>query len=265
MRATKAMPRDKSIPPTTPSKHLARQALVEALEFRTLFAATHLAFGNQLSTTVAGQAMSAITIDILDGSNALVTTDNSTIVLSIASGPTGSGNLSIPVQACKMGVLPTLLVPDDRRTVRPAGQPAMRGSPARFPTLPITPGTATQLVFVQQPTTAQAGMQLIPSIVAAEDPFGNIDASFSGQVTFLATVNGQVDLHESRRQRTGHLRGIRHHRGRFIHLLRHLGRPDSRRLHSCSLSRRFAATQIAPPSSRRMPSQGAHHADRRER
>src|SRR5207244_1722909 len=48
----------------------------------------------------------------------------------------------------------------------------------------ITPGTATQLAFTQQPSTTVAGATISPAVqVTALDPAGNLVTSFTGSVT----------------------------------------------------------------------------------
>src|SRR5262249_27243441 len=55
--------------------------------------ATHLGFGQAISTAVAGQSIPAVTVQVLDAFNNVVTSDTSTITLSIGTNP-ASGTLS---------------------------------------------------------------------------------------------------------------------------------------------------------------------------
>ena len=65
-----------------------------------LSAAAHLAFAVQPTDTVAGNSISAMTVNIEDASNNIVTTDNSLVVFSIATGPAGTpGTLYFAVPA----------------------------------------------------------------------------------------------------------------------------------------------------------------------
>src|SRR5207244_4243096 len=57
-------------------------------------------------------------------------------------------------------------------------------APVTSTALDITPGTATQLAFTQQPSTTVAGATITPAVqVTALDPAGNPVTSFTGSVT----------------------------------------------------------------------------------
>ena len=77
------------------------RSTMEPLEVRVLLsAATHLAFAVQPTDTVAGNSISAMTVNVEDASNNIVTTDNSLVVFSIATGPAGTpGTLYFAVPA----------------------------------------------------------------------------------------------------------------------------------------------------------------------
>jgi hypothetical protein len=59
---------------------------------------------------------------------------------------------------------------------------SLAGSPVAFPAQAIA-GAATQLVYLQQPTSAVLGVVLSPVRVAAQDQYGNIDMTWATPVT----------------------------------------------------------------------------------
>ena len=147
--------------------------------------ATHLAFNVQPANAVAGVAISpSVTVQVLDANNNVVTTDSSTkVTLAIGTNP-GSGTLSGTLQRTaasgtatfaglsinKTGTGYTLAASDTTGT---GGIHPLTGGTSS--TFNITPGTATKLVYTQQPTTAAAGVAIAPPLtVAVEDANGNV-------------------------------------------------------------------------------------------
>ena len=147
--------------------------------------ATHLAFNVQPANAVAGVAISpSVTVQVLDASNNVVTTDSSTkVTLAIGTNP-GSGTLSGTLQQTaasgtatfaglsinKTGTGYTLAASDTTGT---GGIHPLTGGTSS--TFTITPGAATKLVYTQQPTTADAGEAIAPPLtVAVEDANGNV-------------------------------------------------------------------------------------------
>ena len=68
----------------------------------------------------------------------------------------------------------------------------------------ITPGTATQLVFSQQPATTVANRLITPAVkVRALDGFGNIATGFTGAVAVALGSNPGARTHRSEERRVG--------------------------------------------------------------
>ena len=142
--------------------------------------ATQLAFVQGPSNAQAGSSISpAVTVAVEDANGNVVTSDNTTTVtLAIGSNPSGgtlTGGSAVPVSAGiatfsglsinKVGIGYTLTA-SSTPTFNPATSPAFS----------VTPGTATQLVFVQGPTSAVAGSIVTPAVtVAEEDADGNVE------------------------------------------------------------------------------------------
>jgi hypothetical protein len=150
--------------------------------------ASQLAFAQQPSNVTAGSAISpGVTVDVETLGGSVVTTDNSEVVLSIASG---SGNLLGTLDAVAVnGVATFSNVSLDR-----AGSytlAAFDGSltSAVSSSFTVSGGAASQLAFVQQPNGAAAGGAISPAVtVEVEDQFGNLVESGSSNVTLTAAI-----------------------------------------------------------------------------
>jgi uncharacterized repeat protein (TIGR03803 family) len=128
--------------------------------------ATQLVITAQPLSGAAG-TLGTISVEVHDSTGALLTSDNSTVTLQIASGPAGAklnGTLSTTVVngvATFSGL-----------SIEAAGTytlEATDGSLTAATTVPfaltVTPTTATHLVFLQQPTTTTAGHAGVKSFI----------------------------------------------------------------------------------------------------
>ena len=164
------------------------------------------------TTAIAGQALNpSLQVAVEDPFGNIVTTDTSTVTITVTNGPGGLAAGSTTSLAAVNGVANfgnlvfdtagsyTLAVGDGALTAATTGNIA------------VSPAAASQLVLLQTPTTAIAGPALNPSLqVAVEDPFGNIvttDTSIvtitvtngpgglaAGSTTSLAAVNGVANF-----------------------------------------------------------------------
>ena len=161
--------------------------------------APHLTFSQQPTTSVAGNAFSpTVTVTIVDAFGNVVTTDNSTLTLSLksAAGVLLGGNVTATLSngtAAFSGLniqqtgVYTLVAKDNAN----AGVTAASGN------VTITPAAATHLVVAQQPSTAVAGSTFSPVVVDVEDAYGNLVtasstvtlAVYSGLGTLLGTTS----------------------------------------------------------------------------
>jgi hypothetical protein len=155
---------------------------------------THLAFAVHPTGTVAGMAITpAVTVQVEDSANNIVTGDNSDeVTMAIGTNPGGgtlSGTLTLTVHngvatfsdlsINKSGTGYTLTA----TTVGLTGD-----SSAKFD---ITPATADHLFLLQQPTNTIAGEAITPAIeVEILDRFGNLTASTANVLVAIATNPG---------------------------------------------------------------------------
>ncbi len=142
-----------------------------------------LVFTATPGTVYAGQKITpAVKVSVEDVNGHVVTTDHSTITLSLATGPTGdklTGTLQIPVvngvatftdlDVSKLGDF-TLAASDGSLTATTSGTLTAAAAP-------------THLVFAQQPLTIVAGQEITPLVVYVEDASGHIVASDNSTVT----------------------------------------------------------------------------------
>ena len=155
----------------------------------TPLAAAKLAFPQQPTNALAGVPLNpAVTVAVEDSYGNTVTTDSSTVTLTLSSGVFASGSRTVTVTAVNGVATFSNLVIDTTGTFTLAARDGRltRTSSASFT---VIPATATQLVFEQQPTDTQAGVEIGPAVtVAVEDSFGNIATTNTSNVT--VTLSG---------------------------------------------------------------------------
>ena len=146
--------------------------------------AAHLAFAVEPGNVDAGVADSpSIVVDVENQFGGIVTTDSSTVTLSVASGP-GSLTGAVAVAASN-GVATFSNVKIDA-----AGAYTLTASDgslthATSTGFTINPAAASQVVFTQQPSSVFAGSSISPAVavaVAVEDQYGNLVTSGSSDV-----------------------------------------------------------------------------------
>jgi len=154
--------------------------------------ATHLAFTQQPSTTVAGAAISpAVQITALDPAGNPVPgfTGDVTVALGNNSGGGTLGGTTTVAAVNGVATFSTLTLDNTGTgywlTVTATGFSATTSS-----VFNITPGAATQLVFGTQPGTTVANSHISPAVkVRALDAFGNVATGFSGAVAIALGSN----------------------------------------------------------------------------
>ena len=150
-----------------------------------------LVFKQQPTTTLAGHTISPITVLVEDSTGRVVSTDNSTVTLSVTKGVAGAtftGNLS--VQAVNgVATFAGLSTTAAGAFMFSAADAALKA--VKSAAFTINPDASTaHLVFVQQPTTTLIGKALTPSlIVRLQDQYGNIFTADHSKVT-LGIVAG---------------------------------------------------------------------------
>ena len=148
--------------------------------------ATALVFGTQPSTAIAGhQIAPAVKVRALDALGNLATGFTGNVAIAFGSNPGGS-TLTGTTPVAAVGGVATFTDLSLNRTA--AGYTltasATGVSAVTSSAFDITPGTATQLLFSQQPTTTVAGQQIAPGVqVTAADAGSNPVPGFTGNVT----------------------------------------------------------------------------------
>lgn len=149
-------------------------------------AATQLAFGTQPSTTIAGHEITpAVKVRALDALGNLATGFTGNVAMALGSNPGGS-TLSGTTPVAAVGGVATFtdLSLNKTATGYTLTASATGLSAVTSSAFDITPGTATQLLFSQQPTSTVAGQQITPGVqVTAVDAGNNPVPGFTGNVT----------------------------------------------------------------------------------
>ncbi len=143
-------------------------------------APTQLAFVHGPTDTTAGSNFSpALTIAVQDANGNVETGDNSTTVsLAIGTNPgggtlTGGGAVTVAAGVATFSGL-SIDKAGTGYTLAASSSPSNTG--ATSSAFKITPGTPTQLAFVQGPTNTAAGTAMTPAVtVAVEDANGNVE------------------------------------------------------------------------------------------
>ena len=156
-------------------------------------AATQLVFTQQpAATTTAGSPISpAVTVAVEDANGNVETGDNATTVsLAIGTNPGGGTLTGGAAETVAAGVATFSGLSVNKTgtgyTLIASSTPSYTGATSTAFT--ITPGAATQLVFVQQPAASTtAGAAISPAVtVAVEDANGNVETSDNATTVNLA-------------------------------------------------------------------------------
>jgi len=143
------------------------------------------------SITVAGTTMVPVTADVVTATGAIVATYNSPVTLQLRNGTFADGSTSETVNAVAGVATFNNLVLDRAGNYRMNSLTG--GLPGNTQSFTIVAAPATHVGFVQPPVNTVAGIDMSPSvIVAALDPYGNIDASNNYPVT-LNLSSGSFD------------------------------------------------------------------------
>jgi hypothetical protein len=156
--------------------------------------ATHLAFLQQPTNTVAGASISpAVTVEVLDQNNAVVTTDNTDqVTMAIGTNPGGgtlSGTLTITVSSGLATFSNLSINKTGTGYTLTAASGSLTGATSNA--FNILPGAANHLVFGQQPTNTAVGASITPAVtVQILDQFNNlVTTDNTDQVTMAIGAN----------------------------------------------------------------------------
>ncbi|MEK7402535.1 MAG: hypothetical protein AABZ80_09265, partial [Gemmatimonadota bacterium] len=148
---------------------------------------------NPPTNTTAGSSLGTIQVALQNASGATVTTATSTTVtLALGANP-GSGSLTGTVSASTSSGIATFAgnTLSKAATGYTLAATATGYQSATGSAFNITPGTATKLGFIQQPSTTTAGVQFTPPVqVAVQDANGNTVTSSAASVTLQFSGTG---------------------------------------------------------------------------
>ena len=146
--------------------------------------ATQLAFQSVPVTTTAGAPLTALIVAVKDASGNVVTTDTSTVTLSVISGPGNFAPNSVLTATAIAGVATFNNLILDTSGTYTFGVTDGKLTSAVSGNVTVNAAAANKLVLQQVPTTGVAGVALNPAIkVAIEDTFGNVLIGNTSNVT----------------------------------------------------------------------------------
>jgi hypothetical protein len=154
-------------------------------------ATSKLAFFVEPRTTEAGW-LGPVVVFIENSKGKLATSDDSTVTLSVATGP---GNLhgQVSVRAFHgVAIFWNLYL----TTAGTYTLKATDGSDTSALThsFKITPAAPARLVFVDEPNSTGAGDQIGPVVVDVEDQYGNLETGFNSTVTLFLETSGHQGI-----------------------------------------------------------------------
>ena len=152
-------------------------------------AASKVVYGVQPGNVTAGVADSpSIVVDVEDPFGNIVTTDRSSVTLSVASGPGSASGTLTAAASSGIATFGNVKLNTAGNYTLTASDGALTG--ATSSSFTVSPAAASQMVYGQEPGNATAGSVESPSIVVdVEDQFGNIVTTDSSTVT-LAVASG---------------------------------------------------------------------------
>jgi uncharacterized repeat protein (TIGR03803 family) len=155
--------------------------------------ASQIVFNQQPSNVAAGSAISpSVTVDVEDQYGNIVTSDSSNVTLSVNTGPGSIGGTDTVAASNGVATFSNVKLDTTGTYTLAASDGGLAGADSN--SFVVSPATASQVVFNQQPSNVTAGSAISPSIaVDVEDQYGNIIATDSSNVTLsLNTGPGSI-------------------------------------------------------------------------
>ena len=152
--------------------------------------ASKVVFGQQPTNTTAGVAISpAVTVLVEDAVGNLITTNNSTVTLTLSRGTFAGGAITATVMAVNgVATFPGLIINTSGNYTLSATDGTLTGS-GPSSSFTISAAMATKVVFGQQPTNAAPRAAISPPVtVQVEDMFGNVVTGDSSTVTLTLNI-----------------------------------------------------------------------------
>ena len=154
--------------------------------------ATQLVFSSQPSNTAAGSSITpAVTVQVEDANNNVVTTSTAAVAMAIGTNPSG-GTLSGTTSVNAVNGIATFSNLSINKTgtgyALAASSTGLTGATSNA--FNITPGTASKLAFSQQPTNTQAGSSITPAVtVQVEDANNNLVTTSTASIVVAIGTN----------------------------------------------------------------------------
>lgn len=144
---------------------------------------TRLVFSQQPPTTVAGQAITPVVVNVENAAGQIVTDDSSAITLSIPAGATTLGGTTTVNAINGVAVFSDLVLIGTGKYALTASDGDLES--AKSKPFTITPDVSTSQLFIKQhPAVAPVGRALFPSIiVTVNDQFGNVITTDHSRIT----------------------------------------------------------------------------------
>lgn len=157
--------------------------------------AASLAFSQQPTNAASGASLTpAVTVKVLDSNGVLLTSSTASVSIAISSGTgtTGATLSGTLTQSAINGVATfNNLSIDKGGTGYTLKATSGTLTSATSNTFNITSGTATKLVYAQQPTTTTAGSAINPAVtVQVQDASGNVVTTDSSTVSIAISSGG---------------------------------------------------------------------------
>jgi VCBS repeat-containing protein len=149
----------------------------------------HLIFLQQPASTIAGQTMGAVKVEIVDKYGNLVTSDTSAVTLSPEKGTKLGGTLTVHAIG-GVATFSNLMLTKAGIHQLTATETGRGGALSN--TFTISAAAAKKLVIQDQPTTGKAKQTLGAVAVAVEDTYGNVVTSNHSNVTLTKQPVGVV-------------------------------------------------------------------------
>jgi len=161
----------------------------------TTITATDLNIVNSVNNTVAGETITNITVELLDGDGILDANNNGVVNIAISPNSPSGGNLSGSLQTNAINGIATFsgLSIDKANNGYRLRVSSFGLTSDDTNTFNITPNAATHLSISTQPAGAVAQTTMSSVVVHALDEFGNIDTNYTSRV-FANIKSGNGNL-----------------------------------------------------------------------
>lgn len=153
--------------------------------------ATELVFGVQPASAAAGATIApTVTVVAKDGQGNIDPSFTASVTLTLPVNPGGATAANATVSAVTGVATFSSLFLDKVGTGYKLQASGGALTSAQSSAFNITPGAATQLAFIQQPTKVTVGANINPSVrISAQDAFGNLVTSFANNVAIRIGTN----------------------------------------------------------------------------